>query len=340
MNLKKHDLNDLHKLALLAQSTYHAGEIIDEKYLDWEYTSNPVGDAILFVAENDNQIVSQYVVIPQKYVSGNEIVNGSLSVNTITHPDHRGKGLFTKLAELNYAECKKNAIDFTIGFPNKNSVKGFTGKLKFKMLGNMPLLFSIIRPLKAIRGFIFDKKNHGKDLDVEIRLKHDSISKFDPDNDLNKYTAFLSEIEKRNLLTTKRSSEFIRWRYLNIPLRKYHLYKVEENGEIVSVIILRAKNIKGVKCGIVIDLMTLNVNDGIDEIINEFRKCKLDLLISTVPEDSIESLCLKKSGFSKAPEFLMLKKLHVIVRMHSAGLSDSVADFKKWFLTFGDYDIF
>lgn len=184
------------------------------------------------------------------------------------------------------------------------------------------------------------KKNHGKDLDVEIRLKHDSISKFDPDNDLNKYTAFLSEIEKRNLLTTKRSSEFIRWRYLNIPLRKYHLYKIEENGEIVSVIILRTKNIKGVKCGIVIDLMTLNVNDGIDEIINEFRKCKLDLLISTVPEDSIESLCLKKSGFIKAPEFLLFKKLHVIVRMHSAGLSDSVTDFKKWFLTFGDYDIF
>ena len=340
MNIKKHDLNDLQKLALLAQSTYHAGEIIVEKYLDWEYKSNPVGEATLFVAENENQIVSQYVVIPQKYISGNEIYNGSLSVNTITHPDHRGKGLFTKLAELNYAECKRNAIDFTLGFPNKNSVTGFTGKLKFKLLGNMPLLFSIIRPLNAIRGFILYKKNHGKDLDIEIPLNETHVSKFDLDKDLNKYNSFLREIEKRNLLSTKRSPEFIKWRYLDIPLRKYHLYKVEEDGKIVSVIILRAKNIKGVGCGIVVDLLSKNVNDGIKQIIKEFRKCKLDILVSTVPENSMESMCLSKSGFYKAPEFLMFKKLHVIIRMHSAKLSDSVTDFKKWFLTFGDYDIF
>jgi len=36
----------------------------------------------------------------------------------------------------------------------------------------------------------------------------------------------------------------------------------------------------------------------------------------------------------------MLKKLNVVLRIHSNNISSSITDFKKWFLTFGDYDIF
>jgi hypothetical protein len=49
----------------------------------------------------------------------------------MTHPNHQGKGLFTKLAKLTYDLAKEEGIEFIFGFPNKNSYPGFIKKLNW-----------------------------------------------------------------------------------------------------------------------------------------------------------------------------------------------------------------
>jgi len=51
------------------------------------------------------------------------------SGDTMTHPAHTGKGLFTQLALKTYEYCKENGIHLVFGFPNQNSYPGFVKKL-------------------------------------------------------------------------------------------------------------------------------------------------------------------------------------------------------------------
>lgn len=341
MKSYRHDLKDLTDLALLARSTYSKGEIISENYLEWEYTKNPAGNAIAFVEKDVEKIAGQYILIPKDIVVDGTSVKSSLSLNTITHPDFRGKGVFPRLAELTYSECKIDNIDFTVGFPNANSVKVFLGKLKFVEIGRMPLLLNVVNPLKAIANFI---KRRGSDSNEELVLKIDStgndFSSLDLIIDADRYDQFLTTFESRGFITSKRSREYLKWRYVDIPLRKYHLFKYENNGIIESIVVIRAKEIMGVRCGIIVDYFSLGNSVRSLSIIKELKKNELDLIIATLPEESSEYKSLLRSGFFKIPEFLMFKKLYVILRYHRSDISKTYSDFKKWFITFGDYDIF
>ena len=59
------------------------------------------------------------------------------SGDTMTDPDHRGKGLFIQLATETYNFAKENGVEFVFGFPNQNSFPGFKNKLNWEFYGNM-----------------------------------------------------------------------------------------------------------------------------------------------------------------------------------------------------------
>src|SRR5687767_9910781 len=110
--------NDLAQIASLINTTYLGREISDLLYLQWEYEKNPDGKAIITIAEYNSQVVSQYAIIPRTFSFQGEKLKGSVSVNTITHPQHRGKNLFSQLAAETFKRCAEQEIFFTIGFPN------------------------------------------------------------------------------------------------------------------------------------------------------------------------------------------------------------------------------
>jgi hypothetical protein len=79
------------------------------------------------------------VCVPTRvWVEGRE-VPVLLSLNTATHPDYQGKGLFTKLAAMTYEAGQAAGFDGVYGVANANSTPGFVRKLGFQL----------VRPLEA-----------------------------------------------------------------------------------------------------------------------------------------------------------------------------------------------
>jgi GNAT superfamily N-acetyltransferase len=78
-----------------------------------------------------------YGVIPCFIECDGKPVLAAQSADTMTHPDHRGKGLFIKLAELTYELCYKEKILILFGFPNQNSLPGFVNKLNWQVSAQM-----------------------------------------------------------------------------------------------------------------------------------------------------------------------------------------------------------
>jgi len=103
-------------------------------YVGWQYRLNPNGPVVGFDAWADDELVSHYVTLPVAYAIDGEMTRGLLSLNTATHPNHRGKDLFTELASNTYELGRDLGYRFVIGVANENSTHGFLERLGFRLI--------------------------------------------------------------------------------------------------------------------------------------------------------------------------------------------------------------
>jgi hypothetical protein len=88
-------------------------------------------------AWDGEQLAAHYVACPLEARIDGEVVRGLVSLNTATHPDYQGQGLFTKLAEHAYGLGAQAGYRFVIGVANANSTPGFLRRLAFQDAGRL-----------------------------------------------------------------------------------------------------------------------------------------------------------------------------------------------------------
>ncbi|MBK7269181.1 MAG: GNAT family N-acetyltransferase [Flavobacteriales bacterium] len=123
-------------------------------YFQWKYLDNPAGKAIAYVAEADGKVAGFYGVIPEYwYIGGGKRILHQ-SMDTMTHPDHRGKGLFPKLAHMVFDRIREETGGLlVIGYPGPTSYAGFVHKLKWKSMVEMKYLFAYKWMFQAVAFF-------------------------------------------------------------------------------------------------------------------------------------------------------------------------------------------
>jgi GNAT superfamily N-acetyltransferase len=123
----------------LFQACFPATDKFTPAYLAWLYLDNPDGMAVGFDAWDGERLAAHYVCVPARARIEGRDVPVLLSLNTATHPDYQGKGLFTKLAAMTYEAGAAQGFDGVYGVANANSTPGFVRKLGFQL----------VRPLEA-----------------------------------------------------------------------------------------------------------------------------------------------------------------------------------------------
>lgn len=104
-----------------------------EEFLRWQYVENPVGLVCGTDAIEHDRVVAHYACVPATLrVHGRANVRALLSLNTATHPDYQGRGLFTKLAMATYDRAASQGCEVVYGVANANSIAGFSRKLGFQ----------------------------------------------------------------------------------------------------------------------------------------------------------------------------------------------------------------
>ena len=336
------------RLADLCASTYPGKEISDQKYLAWEYNSNIDGRALINVAENKTSLIAQYIVLPRKYSINNVLVNGSLSVNTLTHSSFRGNNLFPLLAEETFKRCREQKINFTLGFPNPVSLPVIQRKNLFETIGELSLTIKPLNPFGSLYKYLSGKREKtGSEIELVFTTPDQmnlNVTELNHKEDKILYDEFLTAFNREKQNVTFRSGEFLNWRYNAIPGRKYYLFKLIEDGSMTGLAVFRAKYIYGLRCGILIDFCSLKKANKLPELLNKLQQVSrinnLDLMLSAAPSHAHEFSCLLENGYYKLPAKLLPQRLSVIIKKHLPGCPSQVTDFNKWFLTFGDYDIF
>lgn len=340
----------------LARAIYTDGELTNPDYLRWEYFNNPAGCVEGRLLQDEKGCLAHYAVLPVNFQLNGTMVKGSLSLNTMTREDQRGKGYFRQLAQQTYAALPDRQIDFTVGFPNHQSLQGFTRSLGFQLIGTVPMLIKPLNYLTVLRRLIFKKtKRKGKDLDLVIspssrfRSGKWCVRVLDPVADAPLLTGLLEDLLHRHRCSTHRSIDYLNWRYNDCPTRTYTMLGISSTDDevISSYIVMRAVELFGMRCGVIVDLGCAggeNDEESLGILLQvaekQIRKAKLDAVIAACTNGCKESKHLLDAGFLSIPEKWHPQPLRMVLRLHRQfNGSEQLQSFNNWFVTFGDYDV-
>ncbi|REJ83067.1 MAG: GNAT family N-acetyltransferase [Bacteroidetes bacterium] len=350
IQISKFSDSDYARLIRLTESTYPGKEISHPLYLKWEYEQNPDGRAIIYVAEEEKKLAAQYLILQRKFYFDGEIISGSWSVNTLTHPDYRGMGLFGKLADKTYQHASELGIYFTAGVPNALSYPVFISRLGFKNPGKLNFFVKPLRPLNiGMKIFGGLKSKEGSDIHFNLLPEKSSgniLSEFDFKQDSDAYEGLHDKFIRTKKICGLRNFAYLKWRYQEIPERKYYLLK-NSAEELKFLLVCRAKLVYGLNCLIILDIIAdpempkKNLIEYMKDAIELSSRNKIDLVVCALSGNGCEAKLLKDSGFILPPERFLPQQLHFIYRQHNdfsrAQLMDEM---QNWHLTFGDYDVF
>lgn len=131
---------DMQKLVDLQNAVYEGKHSFSDTTFKHWYLDNPNGRVVSYNALYGDIIAAHYAIVPIKMEIDGRETKGLLSMATVTHPEHRGKGLFKKLAKLSYDYAAENGYEFVIGVANANSYPGFIKYFDFQDIGMLDVL--------------------------------------------------------------------------------------------------------------------------------------------------------------------------------------------------------
>ena len=102
------------------------GERRSEEWFRWRFEENPYLDHVpMFVAEADGEVVGVRPYFAFRMRVGTEPALALLTVDTMVHPDHRGRGLFTTMTQQSLDHYADTDVAFVFNQPNAASRPGF-----------------------------------------------------------------------------------------------------------------------------------------------------------------------------------------------------------------------
>lgn len=330
----------------------------------WQFQDNPAGHAWIFLAE-DRGVVGQYAVIPTRMLwKGREMVC-AFSCDTMTHPAYRHQGMFTALADELYRFISQQHDVHTVwGFPNVQSLPGFTRRLNWNIITRYPLTIIPLRPFRMLTSFI--RYRHGSvELPAKKFIQYPSEPyRILPGLDIvpiREFSDAFDELWNRHKPTSRivqiRNSRYLNWRYAALPKFGYASFAVHCQHHLSGYLVIRMVTVNGHYFGALMDIFPLPmVDDRITLHLLKFvrRYCRINgAEFATFLLPTAFQKHLRRLGAVTVPEIIDPKPWHLGCRhdvSHEArhpdilfclegrvGVGgDSAID---WHITYGDADI-
>jgi len=322
---------------------------LKESTWQWQFQNNPSGKAVYFLAESNGEIVGQYVTIPTRFFIQGKETRLAFSCDTMIHPEYRRQGMFYALARevYDHLETQLN-INLVWGFPNDQSLPGFTGQLGWRMLPTIPLMVMPIRPLAMIFNALPLLSKMLKSppapvktaTDVAFSTKIQGLHMVPIEHFDESFDALWQNHSTIAPVIQIRDRRYLQWRYLSVPEFGYRPFAVLHDGQLLGYLVIRMMALKGQMFGVLVDVFPFPMGSGsvIHEIFSFARRYVKahggDFLTCLLPHR--EAGVLKRAGFRKVPEIINPKTWRLGYRWAGKGPSENL---DYWHVTYGDTDV-
>jgi len=110
----------------------------DRALFTWKHDTNPFGRSLIMVAETSGGLVAVRPFMRWRFRRGDETLTAVRAVDTATHPDARGQGLFRTLTETGLEVLRDEGAGIVFNTPNDKSRPGYL-KMGWHEAGHIPL---------------------------------------------------------------------------------------------------------------------------------------------------------------------------------------------------------
>jgi N-acetylglutamate synthase-like GNAT family acetyltransferase len=297
-----------------------------EAYWRWKHLLNPFGPSPVLLCVEKGNVVGVRAFMRWEWRNDKQVYRALRAVDTATHPDYQGKGLFKKLTLSLIDSCAQQGDHLIFNTPNQQSKPGYL-KMGWIEAGKLPIRVSLERPFKMLwRAFSSQVEDETQSSPIEYYLKHP-------------YLSDLLEIHNKriNTITTHGSPGYLNWRYLNVPVARYLAIGDEASNELRGLILGRIKQTRWGREMRITDFFWNGKGDGraLKQKLKEMKKLwKIDYTTMS-GVTSAESINLF-SGL----KFKGLIGPMVTLRSLQLNNLASFSNFQNWSPSLGDLELF
>lgn len=254
MDIREATAQDLPEIIrVLKLSLGEADLPLSEAIWKYKHIDNPFGRSLVLIAVDHGKIVGVRAFMKWKWRKGNSNFLAFRAVDTATHPDFQGKGIFKKLTLEAVKTGKELSYNFVFNTPNVQSRPGYL-KMGWKQVGKIRVA------LQPSYNSFWKLKE--KQLDYQITNKATPIETSSLCNSWN------AKLKLKEKLFTPKSAEFLSWRYEDNPLQQYEVLSTPDLY--LAAYIKKRKNIKELRISECIFKNDSNSIKEVRQIINEW----------------------------------------------------------------------
>ncbi len=121
-----------------------------ERLFEWKHEQNAFGPSYCWVAADHGQVVGVRLFMRWEFQHGDRAARAVRAVDTATHPDHQGRGIFTALTLHGLEAVAADGVEFVFNTPNDKSRPGYL-KMGWSEVGRLPAAVRLSGPGGAVR---------------------------------------------------------------------------------------------------------------------------------------------------------------------------------------------
>ena len=327
------------------------GRRISEAHWRWKFRSLPSPAENVWLAVRDGEPVCHYGGIPCRFLLPGGEATAMVSVDTMTHPDLRRRGIFTETVRHAFEHWGAAGVPFVLGLPNEQwgsrvSALGVEPLFEIEWLVR-PLRpwalmapqgardLSLGAPLDAGWNALWNRKI-GTDATVEVEPV-ESIAGTAAEAALDGlWRAGRDDLE----ISVVRDAAWVAWRYLAGPSIQYRLLLATRGGEGVGYLAYRTKTAQGRELGFVADLFTTVDDEAaqmtlIGRAIEEMRAAGTHAVLVLAIRATPLQRTLRRAGFVFSRGSFTVQ----MVPFNSALPLQLAREPRRWCLAGGDFDV-
>ena len=121
-----------------------------ERLFEWKHERNAFGPSYCWVAADAGEVVGVRLFMRWEFRRGGQTMRAVRAVDTATHPDHQGRGIFTTLTLHGLEAVAADSVEFVFNTPNDKSRPGYL-KMGWSQVGRLPAAVRLAGPGGAVR---------------------------------------------------------------------------------------------------------------------------------------------------------------------------------------------
>jgi GNAT superfamily N-acetyltransferase len=192
------------------------GDAEDDAYFAWKHEQNPFGQSPMWVACDGSRVVGFRTFLRWEFVERDRTVRAVRAVDTATDPDYQGRGIFTSLTLAALDELRAEGVDTVFNTPNDQSLPGYL-KMGWRVVGRLPVS---VMPTR-LRSFVALARARVP-ASLSSVIVNTGVEPEQAFGDPDAVARLLATVRLGPDLTTRRTPEFLAWRY-GLPSLHYRI---------------------------------------------------------------------------------------------------------------------